>query len=298
MLQPMVTDGLRCVEFADCREFLSQSRAFLEAREVEHNLMLGLCSQLIAGDAPYEEPPYLGLVQDSAGITLLAALRTPPYNLILSHTDDPVTLRLLAETMANSGVELPGVLAKPTIASDFTAIWRELTGQEMQLKMRQGLHQLRTLRPARPVRGRMRSVRASDAERLKYWLVAFQMEAFASNPDEKYWQRAQQVVGNRVKGANPRNFLWWDGWQSVCWVGYVPTTERVARIAPVYTLPSARGRGYASALVAAVSQRLLDSGFSHCSLYTDLANPTANALYQRLGYEPLCEIHQYERSEA
>ena len=59
------------------------------------------------------------------------------------------------------------------------------------------------------------------------------------------------------------------------------------RIGPVYTPPPDRGQGYASALVAAVSQAQLDAGRRFCFLYTDLANPTSNRIYQAIGYRPV-----------
>jgi predicted GNAT family acetyltransferase len=58
----------------------------------------------------------------------------------------------------------------------------------------------------------------------------------------------------------------------------------MARIGPVYTPPELRGRGYAGGATAAVSQAALDAGVREVVLYTDLANPVSNALYERLGY--------------
>jgi predicted GNAT family acetyltransferase len=57
----------------------------------------------------------------------------------------------------------------------------------------------------------------------------------------------------------------------------------------VYTPPAERRRGYAAAAVAEVSRRLLDQGARVC-LFTDQANPTSNALYARLGYEPVVDM--------
>jgi hypothetical protein len=57
----------------------------------------------------------------------------------------------------------------------------------------------------------------------------------------------------------------------------------------VYTPPELRGNGYATALTAEVSQRLLDGGRTFCFLYTDAANPTSNAIYERIGYRKVCE---------
>lgn len=66
-------------------------------------------------------------------------------------------------------------------------------------------------------------------------------------------------------------------------------TRKVAghiRVAPVYTPPRYRGNGYAAAAIWAVSQAALDAGACDVVLFTDLANATSNALYQRLGYRP------------
>jgi predicted GNAT family acetyltransferase len=61
----------------------------------------------------------------------------------------------------------------------------------------------------------------------------------------------------------------------------------MVRVGPVYTPPDVRGHGYASAATVAVSQAALEAGLREVVLYTDLANPTSNALYQRLGYHPV-----------
>jgi uncharacterized protein len=62
----------------------------------------------------------------------------------------------------------------------------------------------------------------------------------------------------------------------------------------VYTPPELRGRGYASACVAALTQQLLDSGRRFVFLFTDLANPTSNSIYQTVGYRPVSDVDQYQ----
>ena len=51
-----------------------------------------------------------------------------------------------------------------------------------------------------------------------------------------------------------------------------------------YTPPQLRGRGYASAATAEVSRAATDAGAEEVLLYTDLANPVSNSIYQRIGY--------------
>ena len=65
------------------------------------------------------------------------------------------------------------------------------------------------------------------------------------------------------------------------------------RIGFVYTPPERRRRGYATGCVAALSERLLANGAERCMLYAQLHNPTSNAIYRRMGYEPVSDIVFY-----
>jgi len=62
----------------------------------------------------------------------------------------------------------------------------------------------------------------------------------------------------------------------------------------VYTPLNLRGCGYASALVAGASQAQLDSGRTFVFLFTNIANPTANRIYQAIGYRHVRDIDVYE----
>jgi predicted GNAT family acetyltransferase len=73
----------------------------------------------------------------------------------------------------------------------------------------------------------------------------------------------------------------------VALAGATPLIAGSVRVAPVYTPPELRGHGYAGAATAAVSQAAIDAGADEVLLFTDLANPTSNGLYQRLGYRPV-----------
>ena len=65
----------------------------------------------------------------------------------------------------------------------------------------------------------------------------------------------------------------------------------------VYTPPEHRKKGYASACVAALSQKLLDKGYKFCFLFTDLSNPTSNKIYQDIGYQPVADWNNYSFSD-
>jgi predicted GNAT family acetyltransferase len=92
-------------------------------------------------------------------------------------------------------------------------------------------------------------------------------------------------------------WVWDDGGDVVSMAAYTGPSPNGIRVNGVYTPPDRRGRGYATGCVAALSRWLLDRGRTFCFLYTDLTNPTSNAIYQRIGYRPVADVDQYAFAE-
>lgn len=67
-----------------------------------------------------------------------------------------------------------------------------------------------------------------------------------------------------------------------------------ARIGPVYTPPAERGRGYASAVVGTLTDRILGGGAAWCAIFADVDNPATNAIYRRIGYEEHGSYREYD----
>ena len=106
-------------------------------------------------------------------------------------------------------------------------------------------------------------------------------------------ERGPGVAGMQKEVARERLFVWDDGGpvSLSSWSGLTPSGVRINR---VYTPPELRGRGYASACVAELSQLLLDCGSRFCALFTDLADPVANRVYaRRIGYEQVADFAKY-----
>ena len=53
-----------------------------------------------------------------------------------------------------------------------------------------------------------------------------------------------------------------------------------------------------NAVAADASQRVLDGGKFSCTLYTDLANPNSNKIYQALGDRLMGEFRQIEFTQS
>jgi predicted GNAT family acetyltransferase len=281
--------GLVLLRHDDARSLLAAAGEFLVAREAEHNLILGLCSRLELDPAPYGETPYLVSVGRGGEIAAVA-LRTPPYKLVLSRIDRPAAVDLVADDAAAVFPALPGVSGPSAATRRFADCWRRLRGVEPRPGMAQRILRAERVVPPRPVPGVMRRAEAGDRPLLLDWLAAFTTEAVPGAPAGD----AAAMADERLAGmAGAGLFLWEDEGRPVALAGCAGRTPNGIRVGPVYTPPELRGRGYASALTAALTQTLLDGGRRFCFLFTDLANPTSNRLYERIGYERVADVDEY-----
>ena len=96
------------------------------------------------------------------------------------------------------------------------------------------------------------------------------------------------MIDARLKRGDA-GFVIWEDDGPVSLAGFGGTTPTGTRIGPVYTPPEHRGRGYGSAVTAAVSAERLAAGRRFCFLYTDLSNPTSNRIYVAIGYRRVCD---------
>jgi GNAT superfamily N-acetyltransferase len=261
---------------------------FMMQREAQHNIMLGLFAVMQA--RPFAIAPYLAWAErddDVVGV----AMQTRPFRLLLGHGSDHDVIEALARDRYADESALVGVMSGKADAAAFAAIWQQLSGQSWSVGRSERLYQLTRVNPAAlPVAGRMRAAQDSDLDLITDWWLAFAEEAVETIPREQ----AQQQILTRY-GIDPLvgGLRLWDvEGAPVSLAGYTGPTPNSIRVGPVYTPPEQRGHGYASALVAALSQELLDKGFRFVTLFTDLANPTSNHIYQTIGYTPVADIDE------
>jgi predicted GNAT family acetyltransferase len=276
------------VRLDDAAAFLTEAEPLLLADEARHNLILGIAGTI--RDTPDLYPlRSLWLVRD-AGEVVAAALRTPPYNLILARPRSAPALAALAEAVA--GEELPGVTGTEPEVEEFAELWSRHSGVAGRVNMRQGVYALEQVEPLPAVPGSARVAKADDRALALRWWIAFGEEVLHEGGPGR--ERAEASVDHKLSSPTSGLLLWEDGGEPVSAAGWGGPTPNGIRIGPVYTPPELRGKGYATALTAELSQRLLDGrlyegGRRFCFLYTDLANPTSNAIYERIGYRRIAE---------
>ncbi len=270
-------------------EFLTVARAFLAEREAENNLLFGISSAV--RDTPElfpDDPPRFATVVDAGGRIVAATLRTPPHNQVLSWTDDMDAVDALVDALRHE--PLPGVLGSTEAASRFASKWTNATGQNARVEVAERIFRLSSvIAPDQPASGTWRLAEPRDRDLIARWAIDFFAEAV---PEAPPIPDPAATADRWIARVGRMLYLWEDGDTVVSMVGAGGETPNGIRIGPVYTPPDLRGRGYASSLTAAASADQLGRGRRFCFLFTDLANPTSNKIYQAIGYEPVCDVDQ------
>ena len=235
----------------DAEGFLAAVGDYLAAREAEHNLILGISSRLLREPLIYGEPPYFAVVHDEGRI-VGAAMRTPPHNLILAEIEEDAAVGALAEDARDAFGSLPGVVGPKERAAQFANAWRAATGATPRLEIAQRVFAADHVDEPRPTTGAMRDYERSDRDLAVRWMDEFVAEAL---PDGPHPETSEDFVDRREEDPDGGLVIWDDEGGAVSMAGFGGRTPNGIRVGPVYTPPDLRGRGYASALTAALTDR-------------------------------------------
>jgi uncharacterized protein len=214
-----------------------------------------------------------------------------------TETDKPILIsnitqdqsKSFAKALSDHVGDLNGVLGPTPAADEFASSWINIKKCKINLGANLRLFELTSVVKPRLPDGSARLAIKSDRQLLFQWLKNFDAEAVPHDP-----RRSDNDLFQVVDEATEKNqfFLWEVDGKCVCLVGSRRETLTERWIAPVYTPTHLRGRGYASALVAFVSQKILESG-KKAMLFTDLANPTSNSIYKKVGYKTVADFKHF-----
>lgn len=268
----------------DVADFARRVEPFLVRYEAENNLLLGLMSSI----QDFTDSPYLAYVEHQ-GEVVAAALRTPPRGLVLSTLQESSALELIARDVYACDPALPDVTGPKSLAGVFADRWQSLSGAAHRLELAMRIYRLEQVNAVTGVCGEARLATGQDRDLLREWFYGFQSEALGeTNP-----ATVASIVNRWLSSSTRTLLLWYDEGRPVSMAGSTGPTPHGIRIGAVYTPPEYRRRGYASACVADLSQKMLDKGYQFCFLFTDLSNPTSNHIYQAIGYAPVCDVDKY-----
>jgi uncharacterized protein len=264
------------VELHDAGEALERARPFLAGRPIEHNLLLTILDHSIecSLDGTF------WIVLDGTDVVGFALESPPGRGAVLSPMSVAAS-RALAEGVTRP---LPSVVGEAGSAAAFVGRFTERRSTAVTGIDGQRFYALTKPKPLSSATGSFRLAEPGDRSTLIEWTNAFIDELDLDREDTK------AVVDLRLE----REQLWvWDDNGVVAMTSASAPAAGVARVQYVYTPPSMRGSGYATACVGHVSRVLTDRGL-RCVLFTDLGNATSNGIYRRIGYEAVMEVLGYD----
>jgi uncharacterized protein len=280
---------MKVTVYTNTEEFLAPVLPLLQADAARNNLMLGVCLSIQDYTKPEGPLPYLAAVQDGETI-VLASVMTPPFNLLLfspKAAPSLAALEALIENLLASDRKIPGAHGEAGLVQAFVHRYTQRSAKKVQHAMSQRAYKLTSVTQTSAAPGAKRQAREGDLAQAVELLTDFALEALPEDPHDHIQSTARRLIERGWL------YLWEVGGQPVSIAyGNRPIPNGIT-ISGVYTPPDLRGRGYASALVAELSQHFLDSGRQFCTLFTDLANPTSNHIYQRIGYRPVGDFSIY-----
>jgi RimJ/RimL family protein N-acetyltransferase len=264
----------------DLKEFSELHASALEADEVRFNLQLA-----VLANAPKESPP--GFRYWTLGAPGHCAFQWPGRAIVLGDLKKAECEELARQT---SKVDYPGVVGSDDMPHWFVEQAVAL-GAQFEEPVPQSIQVIRSA-PRHPrASGEARETGEADAPLVFEWLSAFQQEAVPHDPPP--------VRANAGKVAASGRLLFWTVEdEPVSMAAVARRLRNTGAIAPVYTPPEHRGRGYAGAVTAAVVDKLLAEGKTAVCLYTDLRNPMSNRCYAKIGFTRHCDSWHYLRKPA
>lgn len=261
----------------DTGTFLAEAGASLTARPVEHTVALTVTERLGRAGAHHygEGDPVLGWWRGADGGVAGTLVRTPPHPALLNAVPAQAVGPLVEALGA--GPDLDAVNADRDTAALLAA---RLPGYRTDREER--LYRLGALRPPSPTpKGRARTATRADRAVLVEWVHGF-ADATGQSRSSAPWLVDEGTERRALT-------LWESGGAPVALAGRSRMLAGTVRVTLVYTPPEHRGRGYAAAVTAEASRAAVAAGAAEVALFADLANPTSNGVYRRIGYEPVAD---------
>ena len=268
------------VKRIDIREFVERVVPFLVPREVEYNLLIGLAARYAALDEVPSDTVWLALEDD--GELVAAALRTPPHYVTVSELP-PGGARAVAEFFLELGAVPDGASGPDQHGRDVLVALQERLGGSIELRSGELIYSLEAVNDVPVPQGHARIATTDDLELLTDHVDAFLREVALP------YQTDPAALAERY--VTTRTALLWDDGGVRALACEARRTQTGAAIAPVYTVPSSRRRGYGTAVTAELSRRLLAAGSRFVCLLAEQKNPTSNHVYQTVGFRRVREFN-------
>jgi predicted GNAT family acetyltransferase len=225
-------------------------------------------------------------VKDSSGKVLLTAHCSFPYDkLTIFATQNKVdssAVKCFTDELKAINYKPKTIRAERSLASEFIKAY----GGEFTTITSLYAMQLEKIIAPPKVSGFCRPIEEKDLHFAPFWKAECLRECGDTPMSLSLLYRAYRSEINENK-----RFLWEDT-IPVSQANLIDETENSRAISDVYTPPFYRKKGYATALVAELSRKILEQGKRFCVLFADSKNATSCEIYRKIGFYDLCIIDE------
>ncbi|OJE37715.1 acetyltransferase [Bacillus proteolyticus] len=261
--------------YEEVLRFKEDVTSFLEKNEQANNLILGVLQVV-------QEPIFMAVAKRGEEVTIVF-LQTVERQMIVATSEiAEEDIVELAKELTKVYPDIPGFIGNKKVIKKLAEEIAILEQKKIVVGMEQGVYELKRVKK-KWNDGIFRTINSDELPLIEKWIYQFCEDVKLPTTKEEAKQTAHTLITtNRLFGLEVGGKL-----VSVA-AKTRPTTNNIT-VNFVYTPKEERKKGYASNCVAALSQRMLDEGYRTTTLYTDLANPTSNKIYQEIGYEEIME---------
>ena len=267
--------------YTTAKDFSDDVLPILNRHEIQNNLIY----KNIGDDK------FMASVKDDYGEVILTAARTESFPMTMYETDNirnDGAVDFFIRSIMERGIEVNLIMTEKALAKNFCEQYGKLTSKSYCLNESLVLYLLDKTNEVKPIRGSFRKVNPDDMYYLPYWYADFPP---ACNIGEYNLSAGIEGANRAVEKGTA--YIWVDNYP-VSVAASVRNTSNCVFIGHVYTPPNLRGKGYSTACVWHLSQKLFDDGFKYCALYANCANPYSNRVYQKIGYKEIFWYDQYK----
>ncbi len=266
---------MKIKQYKSTTDFFSENLEFLERQEAANNLIIGIPKSM--GHFPYDEKKLKMLSVFDKKRVAISIAQTPPRNLLMYCEQNGVAhFDTLIDFLIHNNWEVNGVVGPYHEMVEFADHWNAVTGQKWEINFKQKAYQLKELIEVPISEGTFRLATMKDHELMTEWFTAFLIEALSG----EQLDHAAAIAKSKIE--NGEVFLW-ENKEIVSMACSARPTRNCVTINYVYTPKEFRGKGYGSSVTHHLSKLLLQQ-YKYCALFTDMANPTSNSIYQKMGY--------------
>jgi hypothetical protein len=272
-------------------ELISLSGAYLEQNESENNRVLGLAYKLTEAPHYQDSKPRFLLSILEQGKAVGVAIMVPWWQSILSKFDTQIqpAMAHLVRYLREADVQIPKIHGPAPEAQAFSDCWIEgMPNVSAEVAMRMRTFEASAVADLPLSQGKLRLACMEDLPLMAQWHAAYLEETWGVTLN---FHRAKSYA---EQGIKDQELYIWDHDGPISIVRTDRPTKNGIAIHTVYTPPEHRNKGYATSSVLLLTKKLLAEGYSFCCLHTDLANPTSNSIYTKIGYVPMGDALEFD----